>query len=83
MTFTRGSFSGVCDSSRRWRQHPHRHDHRARVHPAAWRDKRFLLATLSIFQPIGVVVRSAIAFGFIPTMSCSPDLSEANPPALV
>lgn len=42
-------------------------------------NKRFLLATLSIFQPIGVVVCSAIAFGFIPTMSCSPNFSEANP----
>lgn len=34
---------------------------------------------LSIFQPIGVVLCSAIAFGFIPTMSCSPNFSEANP----
>lgn len=42
-------------------------------------NKRFLLATLSIFQPIGVVLCSAIAFGFIPTMSCSPNFSEANP----
>lgn len=42
-------------------------------------NKRFLLATLSIFQPIGVVLCSAIAFGFIPTMSCSPNFSEADP----
>ncbi|KAK2615530.1 hypothetical protein N8I77_002277 [Diaporthe amygdali] len=42
-------------------------------------NKRFLLSTLSIFQPIGVVLCSAIAFGFIPTMSCSPNFSEANP----
>ncbi|KAF3760893.1 MFS general substrate transporter [Cryphonectria parasitica EP155] len=42
-------------------------------------NRRFLLATLSIFQPIGVVICSAIAFGFIPTMSCSPNFSEANP----
>lgn len=42
-------------------------------------NKRFLLATLSIFQPIGVVLCSAIAFGFIPTMSCSPNFSEPNP----
>lgn len=42
-------------------------------------NRRFLLAALSIFQPIGVVVCSAIAFGFIPTMSCSPNFSEANP----
>lgn len=43
------------------------------------KNKRFLLATLSIFQPIGVVICSAIAFAFIPTMSCSPNFSEANP----
>lgn len=42
-------------------------------------NKRFLLATLSIFQPLGVVLCSAIAFAFIPTMSCSPNFSEANP----
>ncbi|KAI1428829.1 MFS general substrate transporter [Xylaria sp. FL1777] len=42
-------------------------------------NKRFLLAVLSIFQPIGVVLCSAIAFGFIPTRSCSPNFSEPNP----
>ncbi|KAI1354306.1 major facilitator superfamily domain-containing protein [Xylaria sp. FL0043] len=42
-------------------------------------NRRFLLAILSIFQPIGVVLCSAIAFGFIPTRSCSPNFSEANP----
>ncbi|KAI1326931.1 major facilitator superfamily domain-containing protein [Xylariaceae sp. FL0255] len=42
-------------------------------------NKRFLLALLSIFQPIGVVICSAIAFGFIPFHSCSPNFSEANP----
>ncbi|KAF2143608.1 uncharacterized protein K452DRAFT_267822 [Aplosporella prunicola CBS 121167] len=42
-------------------------------------NKRFLLALLSIFQPIGVVICSAIAYGFIPTYSCSPNFSEANP----
>lgn len=42
-------------------------------------NRRFLLAVLSVFQPIGVVLCSAIAFGFIPTMSCSPNFSEANP----
>ncbi|KAJ2990904.1 hypothetical protein NUW58_g2731 [Xylaria curta] len=42
-------------------------------------NKRFLLAALSIFQPIGVVVCSAIAFGFIPTRSCSPNFSEPDP----
>lgn len=39
-------------------------------------NKRFLLACLSIFQPLGVVVCSAIAFGFIPVYSCSPNFSE-------
>ncbi|PSR90299.1 membrane transporter [Coniella lustricola] len=42
-------------------------------------NKRFLLAVLSVFQPIGVVICSAIAFAFIPTMSCSPNFSEADP----
>ncbi|KAK3672686.1 hypothetical protein LTR78_007498 [Recurvomyces mirabilis] len=42
-------------------------------------NRRFLLALLSIFQPIGVVVCSAIAYGFIPKFSCSPNFSEANP----
>ncbi|KAK4547243.1 hypothetical protein LTR36_000898 [Oleoguttula mirabilis] len=41
-------------------------------------NRRFLLALLSIFQPIGVVVTSAIAYGFIPKFSCSPNFSEAN-----
>ncbi|KAG9254434.1 major facilitator superfamily domain-containing protein [Emericellopsis atlantica] len=39
-------------------------------------NKRFLLACLSVFQPLGVVVCSAIAFGFIPVYSCSPNFSE-------
>ncbi|WPG99482.1 MFS general substrate transporter [Acrodontium crateriforme] len=42
-------------------------------------NRRFLLALLSIFQPIGVVVTSAIAYGFIPKYSCSPNFSESNP----
>lgn len=42
-------------------------------------NRRFLLALLSIFQPIGVVVTSAIAYGFIPNYSCSPNFSEDNP----
>ncbi|KAI0205497.1 membrane transporter [Astrocystis sublimbata] len=41
-------------------------------------NKRFLLALLSLFQPLGVVICSAIAFGFIPTQSCSPNFSEPN-----
>lgn len=39
-------------------------------------NKRFLLACLSVFQPLGVVLCSAIAFGFIPVYSCSPNWSE-------
>ncbi|KAJ6438770.1 membrane transporter [Purpureocillium lavendulum] len=42
-------------------------------------NRRFLLACLSVFQPLGVVVCSAIAFGFIPVYSCSPNFSEKNP----
>ncbi|TKA72628.1 hypothetical protein B0A55_05979 [Friedmanniomyces simplex] len=42
-------------------------------------NRRFLLALLSIFQPIGVAICSAIAYGFIPKFSCSPNFSEANP----
>lgn len=42
-------------------------------------NRRFLLAMLSIFQPIGVVITCAIAYGFIPKFSCSPNFSEANP----
>ncbi|KAI0406288.1 major facilitator superfamily domain-containing protein [Xylaria palmicola] len=42
-------------------------------------NKRFLLAVLSIFQPAGVVVCSAIAFGFIPARSCSPNFAEPDP----
>ncbi|KAK5018084.1 major facilitator superfamily domain-containing protein [Cryomyces antarcticus] len=39
-------------------------------------NRRFLLALLSIFQPIGVVVTSGIAYGFIPKYSCSPNFSQ-------
>lgn len=42
-------------------------------------NRRFLLALLSIFQPIGVVLCSAIAYGFIPKWSCKPDFSTADP----
>ncbi|KAF2214476.1 hypothetical protein CERZMDRAFT_57776 [Cercospora zeae-maydis SCOH1-5] len=41
-------------------------------------NRRFLLALLSIFQPIGVVGTSAIAFAFVPSHSCSPDFSRAD-----
>lgn len=39
-------------------------------------DRRYLLPLLSIFQPIGVVICSVIAYGFIPNYSCSPNFSE-------
>jgi MFS family permease len=41
--------------------------------------ERYLLPLLSIFQPLGVVICSAIAYGFIPVYSCSPNFSEARP----
>jgi MFS family permease len=41
-------------------------------------NRRFLLALLSIFQPIGVVITSAIAYGFIPNYSCKPNFSQKN-----
>ena len=33
-------------------------------------DRRFLLALLSVFQPIGVVVSCAVSYGLIPKYSC-------------
>ncbi|KAL8903965.1 MAG: hypothetical protein Q9207_003580 [Kuettlingeria erythrocarpa] len=33
-------------------------------------NRRFLLALLSIFQPLGVVVASGIAYGFVPQYAC-------------
>lgn len=41
-------------------------------------NKRFLLAMLSIFQPIGVVITTAIAYGLVPKYSCSPNFSEPD-----
>lgn len=38
-----------------------------------------MLALLSIFQPIGVTICCAIAYGFIPNYSCSPDFTVTNP----
>ncbi|KAM0490449.1 hypothetical protein ACHAP8_011552 [Fusarium lateritium] len=38
-----------------------------------------IIACLSVFQPIGVVICSAIAFGFIPVYACSPNFSEPDP----
>ena len=41
--------------------------------------KRFLLALLSIFQPIGVVITCALAYGYIPNYTCSPSFNTDNP----
>jgi MFS family permease len=41
--------------------------------------RRYLLPLLSVFQPLGVVICSVIAYGFIPNYSCSPNFSEKNP----
>lgn len=41
-------------------------------------NKRWLLPCLSIFQPLGVVVCSALAYAFIPTFSCAPNLPSCN-----
>lgn len=38
-------------------------------------NKRFMLALLSIFQPIGVTICCAVAYGFIPRYSCDPDFT--------
>ncbi|KAL2430105.1 MFS siderochrome iron transporter 1 [Exophiala dermatitidis] len=43
-------------------------------------NRRWLLPTLSVFQPIGVVVCSGIAYGFIPNYSCAPGLVSCNRP---
>lgn len=39
---------------------------------------RWLLPALSIFQPIGVVLCSALAYAYIPSFSCAPDLESCN-----
>jgi MFS family permease len=41
-------------------------------------NRRFLLALLSIFQPLGVVVCSGIAYGFVPKYSCDVDLPACS-----
>lgn len=41
-------------------------------------NRRFLLPLLSIFQPIGVVVCSALAYAFIPRYSCAADLKSCR-----
>ncbi|KAF2170409.1 hypothetical protein M409DRAFT_19231 [Zasmidium cellare ATCC 36951] len=42
-------------------------------------DRRFMLALLSIFQPIGVVITSVLAYAYIPNYSCSPNFSQPDP----
>lgn len=42
------------------------------------RNRRYLLPLLSVFQPLGVVICSVLAYGFIPNYSCSPNFSEGN-----
>ncbi|KAF8851682.1 MFS sugar transporter-like protein [Acephala macrosclerotiorum] len=42
------------------------------------KNRRFLLALLSIFQPLGVMVCSGIAYGFIPKYSCASDLPSCH-----
>ena len=39
-------------------------------------NRRFLLALLSVFQPVGVVVSSGIAYGLIPKYSCGNDAND-------
>jgi MFS family permease len=41
-------------------------------------NRRYLLPLLSVFQPLGVVICSVIAYGFIPNYSCSPNFSEGD-----
>ncbi|KAF8680580.1 transporter [Rhizoctonia solani] len=41
-------------------------------------NKRYLLPALSVGQPIGVVLCSALAYGFIPNYSCPSDLKSCK-----
>ncbi|PRP84042.1 hypothetical protein PROFUN_08504 [Planoprotostelium fungivorum] len=41
-------------------------------------NRRFLLAALSTFQPLGVIVSSCIAFVFVPHFSCQPGLPSCD-----
>lgn len=41
-------------------------------------NKRFLLASLSVFQPIGVILSSVISLVLIPKYSCYPKLPSCN-----
>lgn len=40
--------------------------------------KRFLLVLLSLFQPVGVLVASGIAYGFIPKYSCASGAADIS-----
>ncbi|KXJ87380.1 membrane transporter [Microdochium bolleyi] len=42
------------------------------------RNKRWLLPTLSVFQPLGVIACSAIAYAFIPFHSCATGLKSCR-----
>lgn len=42
-------------------------------------NRRRLLPFLSVFQPMGVVICAALAYAFIPTYSCTPNFTSANP----
>ena len=44
-------------------------------------NRRFLLALLSVFQPLGVVIASGIAYGFVPFYSCGNGLDGKPLPA--
>ncbi|KAI9722246.1 MAG: hypothetical protein M1812_001718 [Candelaria pacifica] len=41
-------------------------------------NRRYLLPALSVFQPIGVVITSGMAYGFIPNYSCASDVKSCN-----
>lgn len=41
-------------------------------------NRRFLLALLSLFQPVGVLIASGIAYGFIPRYSCAGGETEVT-----
>ena len=44
-------------------------------------NRRFLLAILSVFQPLGVVVTSGLSYAFIPQFSCGKDAAGTDLPS--
>ncbi|TFK51965.1 MFS general substrate transporter [Heliocybe sulcata] len=48
------------------------------VHEFLPHGHKFLLAALSLFQPLGVVICSVVAWGFIPPNSCAPGLKSCS-----